>query len=61
MKLIELKLLNGRTILVNIEKISYMKHLPSYNGSTIVFNDDTKINVHESLKDILTLIKEESK
>lgn len=61
MKLIELKLLNGQPILANIEKISYMKHLPSYNGSIILFNDETKINVKESLKDILTLIKEETK
>lgn len=61
MKIIALTLLNGRLILVNVEKINYIKYLPSYDGSTILFDGETKINVHESLKDILTLIKEESK
>lgn len=61
MNLIELTLLNGRSILVNTEKINYLKHLPSYEGSTILVDCETKINVKESLKEILTLIKEETK
>lgn len=61
MNLIELTLLNGRAILVNVEKINYLKYLPSYEGSTILLDGETKINVKEALKDILTLIKEEIK
>lgn len=61
MKLIALTLLNGRLILVNTEKINYINYLPSYDGSTILFDGETKINVLESLNDILTIIKEETK
>lgn len=61
MKLIALTLINGQLILVNVEKINYIKYLPSYEGSTILFDGETKINVHESLKDILTITKEETK
>ena len=61
MKLIVLTLLNGHPTFVNTEKINYIEYLPSHEGSKILFDGETKINVQESLKDILTLIKEESK
>lgn len=52
MKLIALTLINGQSITVNVEKIKYIKYLPSYEGSTILFDGATTINVYESLKDI---------
>lgn len=61
MKLIELTLINESTIIVNLEKIIFFKKIQTYDGTTILFNDGTKINVIEPLRDILLLIKEETK